>query len=329
MLSLIKLLAGLLIAIGAVVLGLWLFVPSEQIEMPGAFEADLSDPDAYLAAREAAFDDITPGAEARIIWAGAPGARSDTVVLYLHGFSATSEEIRPVPDLVAQELGANLMFARLRGHGRTGEAFADATGSQWVADTAEALAIARQIGDRVVVIGVSTGATLAAIAATEPDMAEGVAAIAMISANFRLASPVGALLDWPGASLWVPWVAGQDRSFEAQNEAHATYWTTAYPTRAVFSLAATMREARGRSYAQVQTPLLMIYAQEDQVVSSTAIEAMAERWGGPVTLARQTLPSEGVDPFAHVIAGDILSPAMTQITVDQIVDWARPILDGQ
>jgi hypothetical protein len=51
-----------------------------------------------------------------------------------------------------------------------------------------------------------------------------------------------------------------------------------------------------------------------------------ERWGGPVTLAPQTLPAEGADPFHHVIAGDIMSPAMTDTAVATILDWAAVAL---
>lgn len=302
--------------------GVLLFaVPSERVEMPGAFTGDLSDPDAYLAAREGAFDDITPGVEARIVWAGEPGARTGITVLNLHGFSATSEEIRPVPDNVATALGANLVYARLSGHGRSGAALAEASASDWVGDAAEAMAIARAIGDEVVIIGVSTGATLAAFAATDAEMSEGLAGVVMISANFRLASPAARLLDMPGVELWGPWVAGAERSFEALNEDHGRYWTTRYPTSATFSLAALMREARRLDFANADVPLLMIYSPNDQVVSAAAIEEIAGAWAGPVALSPQSLPEEGADPIAHVIAGDIMSPAMTGPVSDEITAW--------
>jgi len=318
---------GRVILIVALVIGaLVFFFPPERVERSGPFAADLSDVDAYLAAREAAFDDITPGTEARISWAGEPGEVTPVSIVFLHGFSATSEEIRPVPDHVAEALGANLLFTRLRGHGRDGAALADATSSEWVEDTAEAMAIGRAIGEDVLIIGVSTGATLAAIAATEPDMAENVAGIVMVSANFRLAHPVTRLLDAPGAALWAPLIAGPERGFEPENEGHATYWTTRYPTRAIFSLAAAMREARDRSYAQVDIPLLMVFSHEDRVVSARAALRATASWGGPVTHAPQTLPDEGVDPYAHIIAGDILSPAMTDAVAELIADWARPVL---
>lgn len=313
-----RLLLALVVLAGAV----WLFGPTEPVERGAPFAGDLSDPAAHLAAREAAFDDITPGAEARVIWASAPGAETPLTVLYLHGFSATSEEIRPVPDNVADALGANLVYARLRGHGRGGAALAEATAGAWIDDTAEALAVARAVGEEVLIIGTSTGATLAAIAMTEPDMAVDVTGVVMISANFELANPAGVLLEWPAARVWVPWLVGAERSFETLNDAHATYWTWSYPTIATLPLAAVMREARERDYSTVEAPLLSIFSDQDRVVSAAASRAFAEGWGGPVQLAPQDLPAEGADPYNHVIAGYVLSPAMTADVTEIILDWA-------
>ncbi|NNF28661.1 MAG: alpha/beta hydrolase, partial [Gemmatimonadetes bacterium] len=83
--------------------------------------------DPYLAGREARFEDLTPGTAKSVAWAGAPGARTPFAVLYFHGFSATSMEARPLPERMAERLGANLFRTRLTGHGRPGRALAEAT----------------------------------------------------------------------------------------------------------------------------------------------------------------------------------------------------------
>ena len=158
---------------------------------PARFEGDVA---GYFAAQEARFDDITPGTEKRVVWAGAAGDKTPLAVVYLHGFSATSEEIRPVPDRVAEALGANLIFTRLAGHGRPGAALARVSVADWMADVAEALAAARAVGDRVVVIGTSTGATLARIAVQYPEMRADVAGMVLISPNFRVKNPAAVIL---------------------------------------------------------------------------------------------------------------------------------------
>jgi alpha-beta hydrolase superfamily lysophospholipase len=310
--------AGLALLVGA----LWgfgregLHVP----EVPG-----FDDPVVFLATREAAYDDLRPGAEARIVWANEVGAPSDLVILYLHGFSAGPEEIRPVPDYVAAALGANLVFARLAGHGRDGAAMAEPRAGDWVADTALFLEIARAVGERVVIIGTSTGGTLAAYAATDVGMATDVAGIVFLSPNFALANPLGALLQWPLARHWVPLVAGRERGFTPVNAAHAAHWTTSYPTVAAVTLGTLMRHVGRRDRGEAEIPALFLFSDADQVVSAQATRDTAARWGGPVTLAPQSLPRNGADPFAHVIAGDILSPSMTAPVTARIVDWIEAL----
>ncbi|WP_341862449.1 alpha/beta fold hydrolase [Gymnodinialimonas sp. 57CJ19] len=316
-----------IIVLVAIVMVAFLYLgPVEQVQR-GAVEApDLDDPDGWLAAREARFDDITEGTEARIVWATEPGAQSDVVVLYLHGFSATSEEIRPVPDRVAEALGANLIFARLPGHGRSGVALAEPRAGDWLDETVAMLRLARGIGDRVVVIGTSTGATLASWAASDTEMAQDVAAMVLISANYELANPAGALLELPLARVWGPWIAGAERSFEAVNENHEAYWTTAYPTEATVTLGTLLRETRARDYSSVRTPALFMFADTDQVISAPALRAFAQGWGGEVTLVPVAVPEQGGDPVHHVIAGDILSPALTDRVVEDVTAWLRETL---
>ncbi len=304
----------------------WYLAPREMVQRGVAQAPDLSDLAGWLAAREAALGGITPGAEARIVWAGEEGAPTDTVILYIHGFSATSEEIRPVPDRMAEAFGANLIFARLPGHGRGGDAMAEARAGDWIDDTDTMLQLARGIGNRVVVIGTSTGATLAAWAATEPAMAQDVAAIVMVSPNFVLANPAGVLLEWPLARVWAPWLVGAQRQFEPQSEAQATFWTTTYPTTATVTLGTLLREARARDYSGVTIPALFLFADTDQVISAPAARDFAAAWGGDATLIPVAVPADGGDPYHHVIAGDILSPALTDRVVEDVTVWLRETL---
>jgi alpha-beta hydrolase superfamily lysophospholipase len=305
------------------------FWPPEPPLAPPRFDAAAlpEDLDGYLATREATMSGITDGTQKRIIWAGAPGTRTPLAIVYIHGFSATSEEIRPVPDLVARELGANLFFTRLAGHGRDGPALAEATVDDWLLDLAEALAIGARIGDRVIVMATSTGATLALAGLGTPDIAaalpgaEAVAGLAFVSPNLRLATPAGALLDLPGARVWGPWVAGRTREFRPENDGHARYWTTRYPTDAVFPMARLMRAARAVDPATMRVPLVLAYAREDMVVDGAAAEELALRWGGAVQSVRIE-PGPGVDPSNHVLAGDILSPAQTAPVSALITRWA-------
>jgi alpha-beta hydrolase superfamily lysophospholipase len=316
---------ALVLAALAVTLLLW---PREPVDTAVDFDSAGIGPDLdlWLAAQEARFDDITDGVEKRIVWAEGPGQRTDEVVVYIHGFSATSEEIRPVPDRVAEALDANLLFWRLAGHGRDGAAMAEPSVGDWIADMAQALAVADRLGDRVTVIATSTGGTLAAVAATLPELAPGIDRLVLVSPNFEVVHPGARLLTWPAVRLWGPLVAGQERSFVPFNEAHGRYWTTRFPTVAAVPMAALVAHARRLDFGSVEIPTLFLFSDADQVVRAAATRDVAARWGGPAVISAQ-VTGPGDDPLAHVIAGDILSPSMTAGVSAEIIDWivATPI----
>jgi len=318
-----RILGGLALVLVAAVALLFAFGPREPLDLTPDFDAALlpADLDAYLAAREATVGGIVPGAEKRILWAGPPGVRTDWAVVYLHGFSATSEEIRPVPDRVAAGLGANLHFTRFAGHGLGPRRFAGPSVNDWMIDVAEALAIGRRIGRRVLVIATSTGGTLAAEAALQPDLAAGMDAIVFVSPNFGIRDPVAALLTWPFARAWVGAVAGRERCFPTVSAAHARFWTACYPTEALLPMAAVARHAAAADYGRVTLPALFLSAEADRVVSPAATARVAARWGGPVALLPQ-VAGAGDDPASHVIAGDVLSPSMTAPVTNAILGWA-------
>lgn len=317
-----KWLGRVLLALVIIGGAIWLFVPREPVDTEITFDSSAlgDDLDAYLIRSEGQFDDITEGVEKRIVWAGVAGAQTPISIVYLHGFSATSEEIRPVPDKLAEQLGANLFYTRLSGHGRGGLAMAEPVAGDWMEDTAEALAIGRRIGQEVIVLATSTGGTMAAVAATDSALMEQVKGIAMISPNFRVRSPAAVILEWPLVRSWAAVVAGAERSFAPINEAHGKYWTTLYPTTALIPMAAIVKHARDADYSNVTTPALFMFSDEDGVVSSETTRAISTKWGGPVQLAPRVM-GEGDDPFHHVIAGDILSPGQTDDTVAVLKAW--------
>lgn len=312
-----------LMIVALIALLLWIGL-GDHAEVDGSYRFDPSripvDLDTYLAQSEQQFDDIVPGVQKRIVWAGSKGERTEWAVVYLHGFSASSEEIRPVTDLVANALGANLFYTRIAGHGRDGPAMAEPGGADWLADTAEAIEIGRRIGDKVLVIGTSTGGTLATAAAHDPKMREGLAGLVLISPNFEIANPAAMLLTLPKARWWVPKLAGETRSFTPRNAAQEKYWTTSYPTVATVTLAHLVSYVDGLDHTSLTTPALFMFSDADQVVSPEKTREVAAQWGGPVQMDVVDL-GPGDDASAHVIAGDIASPGQNDRTVQTILNW--------
>lgn len=299
-----------------------MFGPRETVDWTISFaEADLGeDVEAYLNDSEAAFDDIIEGAQKEVIWAGAKGAKTPLSIVYVHGFSASKQEIRPVPDNVAASLGANLYFTRLAGHGRGGPAMAQATSNDWLNDVAEAIAIGRAIGEQVVVIATSQGGTMTAMSAVNPDVMRNVAGIVFISPNFGVASKSAGLLTAPFARTFVPLIAGTERSFEPVNAEQEKWWTTRYPIEAVFPMAASVQAAAALPFESILTPAFFIYSPQDTVVRPSEIERVAESWAGKKEIWSVVIgPND--DPAAHVIAGDILSPSLTEPVSARVLEW--------
>ncbi|CUH81197.1 Thermostable monoacylglycerol lipase [Tritonibacter multivorans] len=315
---------GLGLGLGVAAAALFAFGPYEPVDLEVSFDDSQLDGgvDAYFQQVEAGFSDITPGVEKRVVWAGVSEAKTPVSVLYVHGFSATSEEIRPVPDRVAAALGANLVFTRLAGHGRGSAAMAEPTVQDWMQDVAEALAVARHVGERVVVMSTSTGGTLMALAELDPELKRAIAAQIFVSPNFALQGSMDKVLSLPAARYWGPIVAGAERAFEPANTEHGRYWTTTYPTVALMPMAAAVQTVQKQDWSRATTPALFWFSPEDWVVDASVTADLAAQWGGDSTVGHPDL-SAGDDPYSHVIAGDIMSPHATDQAVRAMVDWLQ------
>ncbi len=263
---------------------------------------------AYLKTSEATYPDITPGAEKTIIWAHPEHQQTDLAIVYLHGFSATRQETAPLCDDLAATLGANLFYTRLSGHGRSNAAMGEASAGDWLQDAEEALAIGQRLGRRVIVIGTSTGGTLAAwLAATQT--AAPVLAYVLISPNFSPKDPASQVLTWPWASTFTPLLLGKERQWAPLNSEQARYWSHRYPSQALLPMMALVSTVNDLPLEQIQAPLLMIHATDDQVVSSAAATRAFERIGSKNKQRVEFQHSH--DPSHHVLAGRILAPADT------------------
>ena len=321
-----KFLGRALLVLVLLILGLWLFGPYEKAPLTPTIASINPDLDAHFAEVEAAFDDITPGTEKRIIWAGTPGTQTDYAILYVHGFSATSEEIRPVPDRIAEALGANLIYTRLQGHGLSGDALATGTVQGWVNDLAEGLDAAGIAGEKVLILSTSTGGTLVTATAQNTDLMQNVAGLIFVSPNYGLNNPVARLLSWPAARYWLPPLAGARRSFEPRNADHGRYWTTEYPSVAVMPMVALIDAVADMDHSTQTIPALFWFSEADEVVRPDITAEVARAWGAASTMVNPTMGPDD-DPQSHVIAGDIMSPGQTEATVQGMLEWIAG-LDG-
>lgn len=289
------------------------------------------DLDAYLEQQESTFTSMRDALRKTIIWAHDTPNITPYSIVYLHGFSASHKELYPLPQQLAASLSANLYLARLKGHGLDGEAMAQASLGAWLHDTSEAFAIGRRIGERVIIMANSTGATLASIYAayTQP---EDVQALILLAPNFAAKDPRARMLTWPWAYYFVPWIVGTQYHFVPQNEAHERYWTNTFPSTALLPVGAAVKIAHQAPLESINIPTLVFYHPQDRVVDSQSIEAAFTRFGGiPKGLLAV---SDTQDRSYHVLAGDALSPAGTanikaqiEVFLHTLSGSANPTLD--
>lgn len=291
--------------------------PSPAVPVPPV--PDVGGLQTWVQKSEEQFDDLVEGAEKRVVWASEPGESTAVSLVYLHGFSASRQELSPVPVRVAEALGANLFEARLTGHGRPGYALGWARADDWLRDYREAVTIGRRLGSRVVFLGCSTGATLDAYVSSagveSPDVH------VWVSPNFGPRADGAELLLYPWAKFWIPWVTGDQRTWEPVNERQGRYWTTEYPVQALFPMQALVDAARNADLDHIGAPVLVLHSTDDPVVEPQAI---VDAYGRLRSSKKKRVAFTGLaDP--HVLAGDILTPDNTERVVREVVTWFRSL----
>jgi len=312
------------LVLGLVLTAAALLGPRARMDPFPGFPEIGGDVDAHLRTSEAAVPDLRPGDGKRIVWADSlTRSRTPLALVYLHGFAADPHEVEPLATDLGRALDANVYFARLAGHGRAPAAMGEIEVADWLADIAEAMAIGRRIGERVVLIGTSTGGTLATWAAARPDFQEGLAALVLLSPNFHPRDRRSRMLLWPWGGLLARLVEGSERCFETQGPAHARHWTECHPTRALLPMMALAEEVRTSDLSRVEVPTMIVYVPADEVVDAEETRRAYDRIGS--SRKRLLAVPETEDPDAHVPAGDILSPGTTELVREEILGFLDAI----
>jgi len=278
----------------------------------------------WLASQEEASNTqaaMIPDSEKRIRWyQDRKNSKTPYSLVYLHGFSATRQEIAPVGEWVADALGANLFETRLAGHGFQDHALQGVSAEDWLDDAAEALAIGAAIGERIILMGTSTGATLAMAMAGHPSFAH-VSTVIMLSPNFGPKDTSGEFLTSPGGPQLAYLVVGETRSWQPRNELQAKYWSTTYPMDAVVEVMRLVDFVRSKLPLRLEQDLLVLYSPADTVVET---DRTVEAFGKIDSPHKQLIViAASADPSNHVIAGNIMSPENNGRVSQDIIQFVR------
>ncbi len=253
---------------------------------------------------------LKPDNGARIVWANdSLKTKTPYVVVYLHGFSASQKEGDPAHLDFARKYGCNLYLARLDGHGvDTSEALLHMTATSLWESAKEAYAIGKQLGEKVIIMGTSTGGTLALmLAATYPE----IDGLVLLSPNIAINDPNAHLLNnhW-GLELArlvkkSHYIQPMDKRPEALQ-----YWSAPYRLEAAVQVEELLEDKMTpETFAAVKQPVLMLYyfkdeTHQDPVVKVSAMKEMFADLGTPADKKRAVAIPEAGD---HVIGSSLKS----------------------
>lgn len=192
-------------------------------------------------------------------WEGGP-----TGVLLIHGFTATTAEVRPLAHIL-YEKGYTVAGPLLPGHGAQPEDVNRYTWRDWVRAAEESYRKLSARCERVIVGGESTGALLALYLASEHP--EALAVLAYAPA-LRLHMSAGKLA---GIRLLAPFVT----AFRKPQMGDDPLWQgyTVYPLKGARELLRLQQAVRGR-LPRVHRPILIIQGRLDATVHPSAPETI-------------------------------------------------------
>lgn len=256
---------------------------------------------------------LRPDNEARIIWADSlHKVKTPYSLVYIHGFSASWAEGDPIHKQLARHFGCNLYLARTYGHGvNSPDALEDLTPDKYAASAERALAIGKELGEKVIVIGTSAGGMLALyLAARHPEI-EG---LVLYSPCIAVATPALRLVTGP----WGQQIIDQifpDKHFVNSHYTgdRVKYWFPQYHTNGLMTLQTMLDQyMTPEQFKKVKQPVFMGYYykdedNQDKVVSVSAMLDMFDELGTPADKKRKVaFPNAGQHVIAsHFTSGDL------------------------
>ncbi len=276
-----------------------------------------SELETYLQVKESALK-LKPDNESRIFWANdSLKNKTSYCLLYLHGFSASWYEGNPVHIDFARRYGMNLYIPLLASHGiDTTDPLMDMTPDRLYESAKEALVLAQSLGEKVIVMGTSTGGTLMLkLAAEFPGLIDG---LILLSPNIAINNPAAFLLSKPwGLQIGRLVSKGNYRVVNTDFASEACqYWNCSYRIEAIVYLQQLVDVTMTKeTFSKVQMPVFLGYyykdqEHQDQTVRVDAMLKMFDQLGTPENLKQKVAFPEAGD---HVIGGKTYSKSIPEV----------------
>ncbi len=286
---------------------------------------------------------IKPDNHARIVWA-TPYQKTAYSIVYLHGNAASQEEGDPIHEALAHRYGCNLFLPRLEHHGLAGgDRMLNIDPEQWMQSALDAIAVAKALGDKVIVLSCSTGSTFALyLASRYPDLVE---AQIMLSPNIDYYDPRSFILTWPWGLQASRLIIGSDFYDWKAPLAAQQYWYTHYRLEGLVILKSIINETMTQeNFSKINDPLYLSYyylddKNQDEVVSVKRMKEMYAQVGTPAALKKEVVLDVA---GTHIIGSDLFNTHLSSVWTPLVsyceevlqlapvndVDW-NPFLDDR
>jgi len=231
-------------------------------------------------------ENVKPDNEARIVWADdSSKQKTEYSIVYLHGFSASQEEGDPIHTNIAKKFGCNLYLSRLAEHGlNTTEQFINLTADSYWNSAKAALAIGKQLGQKVILMATSTGGTLALMLAAH--FPSDVHSLVLLSPNIAIKDGAAVVLNNHWGLQIARLVKGSDYvDSKDQRDIYKKYWYSHYRLEGAVALQEMIETSMTeKTFKKIRQPTLMLYyykdeVHQDSVVSVSAMKKMFEQLG--------------------------------------------------
>jgi pimeloyl-ACP methyl ester carboxylesterase len=247
--------------------------------------------------------------EARIVWYDSTKTKTEFAIVYLHGFSASQMEGDPVHRRMAAAFGCNLYLSRLSDHGiDTTESLLLFTADRLWKSAKQALAVGRRLGDKVILVGTSTGGSLALMLAAE--YPNDVYALINMSPNIAINNGAAFLLNNPWGLQIARMVMGGKYRISDSDSEKSQYWDSKYRLESTVQLQELLESKMNkRTFSKVNQPVLNLYYyknenEQDPEVKVSSILLMHEQLSTPDAMkVAVAIPQAG----AHVIGCSLTS----------------------
>lgn len=276
----------------------------------------------WLKNREDSLDDLKKNNRAGIVWRDSYNKKSTKYSLvYLHGFTAGPEEGYPVHKNVAQKLGMNLFKGRLPAHGRKHvDAMAHLTSEEMIESAVESLAIGQRLGNKVILMGTSTGGSLALYLAAHYSNIAGLV----------LYSPLIDFSDLHTKMLTKSWGRRATKYFlkgrylskkKTENTEEHRIWNQTYRVEGTIALGTLVKVTMTRkTFREIKQPIFLgyYYKDRDSQDDTVSVEAIHDMFRQIKTANSQKRRIAYPNAGSHVICSDVTSNSYREVEKETI-----------